>query len=293
LQLIVTSFLALLIIINFNPVLNLMRMKKQLIYASVIAILFAVVGCESNEPSLKRLNIDMVAETSASSRAFTGGRIACEGDTVIFNSFLVGVTEVSLKQKEYGERRCKGDDDDDLNHEGDDDQIDQDTSEWTVEGEFVVDVLAGTSTPDISAELPPDSITFHKMEIEFAPVLPDSNSVFINATVIHDGDSLDVEFATSREFEIHLKRRQGIEISPALDKLLVAFSVDKLFAGVDWSWATADEDGVIRLQNPANTYFYFKVKHNFIRLMRWGHDKDHNHHMDKDDDGDDDDDDDD
>lgn len=263
-------------------------MKKQLLYASVITLLLIVAGCESNDPSLNQLKIEMVSETSASSRMMSGGRIACESDTVIFKSFLLGVTEITLEGKEYGEGRCDDDDDDEQNHEGDDDsdndEYENSQNKWTVEGEFVVDVLAGTSTPDISGELPPDSLTFHKMEIEFGPVLPDSNSVYINAIVIHDDDSLEVEFATSRNFEIHLKRKRGIEISPSLDKLLVAFSIDKLFAGVDWSKAKAGDDGVIHLTDPANAYLGYKVKYNFYRLMRWGRDKNHDHHMDDDDD---------
>jgi hypothetical protein len=247
-----------------------------------------VAGCESNDPGLKKLKVDMVAENSASSRMMSGGRIATEGDTVIFKSFQLGVTEITLKGKEFGKGRCKNDNDDDQNHEGDEDSDHQDDqnskNKWTVEGEFVVDVLAGTSTPDMSADLPPDSITFHKMEIEFSPILPDSNSVFINALVIHGGDTLEVEFATSRKFEIHLKRKHGLEINPTLDKLLVAFSTDKLFAGVDWSKAKVGDDDVIHLTDPANAYLGFRVKYNFFRLMRWGHDRNHDHHMDDHDD---------
>lgn len=261
-------------------------MKNQLFYAFAITLLLVIAGCEPSDPGLNKLKIEMVSETSASSRMMPGGRIACESDTVIFNSFLLGVTEVTLKAKEHGHGRCKNDNDDEQNHEGDDDSDNDENSpnKWTVEGEFVVDVLAGTSTPDMSAELPPDSLTFHKMEIEFGPVLPDSNSVYINATVIHDDDTLEVEFATSRSFEIHLKRKRGIEISPSLDKLLVAFSIDKLFKGVDWSKAKAGDDGVIHLTDPANAYLGYKVKYNFYRLMRWGRDKNHDHHMDDDDD---------
>jgi len=262
-------------------------MKNQFIYASLITFLLFVAGCESNDPGLNSLKVDMVAETSSSSRALTGGRIASEGDTVIFNSFLLGVTEVSLKGKEYGHSKCRNDDDDD-NHEGDDDsdsdQEENSKNKWRVEGEFAVDVLAGTSTPDMSADLPPDSITFHKMEIEFGPILPESNSVYISALVIRNGDSIKVDFATRRKFEIHLKRKRGLQINPSLDKLLVAFSIDKLFANVDWSKAKASDDGVVHLQDPANAYMAYQVNYNFYRLMRWGHDTNHDHHLDDHDD---------
>jgi hypothetical protein len=228
----------------------------------------------------------MVSETSASSRMMMGGRIASGPDTVIFKSFQLGVTEITLKGNEHD--GCKNDHDEDLNHEGDEDADSQDDqnskNKWTIKGEYVVDVLAGTSTPDMSADLPPDSITFRKMEIAFGPILPDSNSVFVNAIVIHGEDSLKVEFETSRKFEIHLKRKHGIKISPSLDKLLVSLSIDKLFAGVDWSKAKAGEDGVIHLTDPANAYLGYRVKYNFYRLMRWGHDKNHDHHMDDHDD---------
>jgi hypothetical protein len=263
-------------------------MKSRVFFYYVITILLIAAGCESNDPSLNKLKVDMVAENSASARMLSGGRIATESDTVIFNSFLLGVTEISLKGKEYGKGRCDNDNDDDQNHESDEDSDDQDgessKNKWEVEGEFVVDVLAGTSTPDMSADLPPDSITFHKMEIEFGPVLPDSNSVYINAHVIRGDDTLKVEFATKRKFEIHLKRKHGIEVSPTLDKLLVAFSIDKLFSGIDWSKAKVSDDGVIRLSDPANAYLGYKVKYNFYRLMRWGRDKNHDHRMDDHDD---------
>ncbi len=263
-------------------------MKNRFLFASLIALMIIVAGCESNDPSLKKLKVDMVAENLASSRMISGGRIATEGDTVIFKSFLLGVTEITLKGKESGKERCKNDNDDDQNHEGDEDSDHQNgqnsKNKWTVEGEFVVDVLAGTSTPDMSADLPPDSITFHKMEIEFGPVLPDSNSVYINAIVLRGEDTLKVEFAIKRKFEIHLKRKHGLEINPTLDKLLVAFSIDKLFADVDWSKAKTSDDGVVHLKDPANAYIFYKVKYNFYRLMRWGHDKNHDHHMDDHDD---------
>lgn len=262
-------------------------MKNRLLFTALITLLLIVAGCESNDPGLNKLKVDMVAENPTSSRMMSGGRTATEGDTVIFKSFLLGVTEITLKGKEYGKGRCKNDDDD-QNHEGDEDSDHQDDqnskNKWTVEGEYVVDVLAGTSTPDISADLPPDSITFHKMEIEFGPLLPDSNSVYINAIVIHGEDTLEVEFATKRKFEIHLKRKHGLEVSPTLDKLLVAFSMDKLFAGVDWSKAKAGDDGVVHLLDPANAFIGYKVKYNFYRLMRWGHDRDHNHRLDDHDD---------
>ena len=263
-------------------------MKNRLTYIAIIALFLTIAGCQTNDLTLNKLKVDMVAETSASSRLMSGGRIASESDTVIFKSFLLGVTEITLKSKEYGKERCKDDDDDDdQNHEGDDDSNNENnnsTSKWKIEGEFVVDVLAGTSTPDMSADLPPDSITLHKMEIEFGPVLPDGNSVYINAIIVRGEDSLKVEFATQRKFEIHLKRKHGIQINPSLDKLLVAYSTDKLFAGVDWSKAKVGEDGVIHLQEPDNAYISYKVKYNFIRLMRWGHDKNHDHRMDDHDD---------
>lgn len=250
-------------------------------------LVLTLAGCENSDPGLKNLTVELVAQTTPS-KISSGGRIGTQGDTVIFDSFLLGVTEISLKGKEWGQGKCMNDsDDEDENHDGDSESDDDgytNKNKWETEGEFVVDLINKTSTPEISGTWPTDSITFRKMEIEFGPVLPDGNSVYVKATVTQAGESYEVEFATSRQFEIHLKRKHGIELNQALDKLLVAFSVNRLFAYIDWSAAVADADGVIRIQNPANAGIAAKVKFNFMSLMKWGHDKNHDHRLDDHDD---------
>ncbi len=265
-------------------------MKTRFLFASLSILFLSIAGCDSNDPSLNKLKVEMVAQTSSASGSFSGGRISTQADTVIFDSFLLGVTEITLKSKgEHGDGKCMNDNDDEENHEGDEDSDNEDddqdgNNKWKVEGEYVVDLIEGTSTPDITADLPAEPGTYHKMEIELSPILEDGNSLFVEASVVIGEDTLKVEYATKRKFEIHLKNKNGIEISPSLDKVLVAFSVDKLFAGVDWSKAKIGEDGIIHIQDPGNAVIAYKIKYNFYAMMKWGHDKNHDHRLDDHDD---------
>lgn len=260
-------------------------MNSRILIFSAAALSLTVVGCENTEPSLGSLKVEMVAQPT-STRSNAGGRIAAEGDTVVFDTFMLGVTEITLKSKESKGESCDDDSDEDENHEGESNSgsDDSSTNKWKVEGAFVVDLINKTSTPDITAELPTDSATLYKMEIEFGPVLPDNNTLLVKATVKQNEQDYKVEFATNRKFEIHLKHKQGIRVSQAMDKLLVAFTVNNLFSSIDWSKAKTDSDGVIRLQNPTNAYLAAFAKNNFIAIMKWGHDKNHDHRLDDHDD---------
>jgi hypothetical protein len=273
-------------------------MKKGLIYSSVVLFLFFLAGCDSNELALNTLRVEIVGQSSTSNsssvRNISGGRITAEGDTVVFNKFLLGLTELSLNKE--GKSLWKHHGDDDEENEGhsyykghcedDDSEFEEadSTNHWKVEGEFIVDLIAGTSTPDITGSLPAESGTYRKMEIELSPILSDSNSLEINADVTQNDSTYHVEFISDRTFKIHLWRRDGIQIDQSIESITLALSVDKLFAGIDWSKATADDDGVIRLQNPANFFIALKVKVNLYSMMRWGHDKNHDHCLDHHDD---------
>ena len=95
--------------------------------------------------------------TTTTSTINSGARVA--ESTIDFTNALIGVTEIELESLEIGEddHHSGGDSDDDSDYDGeDDDGDDSDEGENHHEGEFeieyqgqfVVDLIAGTSDPD-------------------------------------------------------------------------------------------------------------------------------------------------
>jgi len=173
-------------------------LKIKILGIVVIGGLFATACSEnSTNPDAAKVSLEMKAVTQLGS-INPGGRIAATDIT--FTEAMVGVTKIEFESSSderdddhsssNGRTSSGGDDDN-----GDDDSGEQ---EMEIKGNFIVDLLAGTSNPDfgISGITPG---VYDKLEIKMSPILSDGNTLKIVFDYSADGsDPVTVEISTER-----------------------------------------------------------------------------------------------
>lgn len=211
--------------------------KVQLFIVSIVILLLA--SC-SSDPQLEGVKLKMKAVTTQSS---INGRLNATGLT--FTDIMIGVDEIEFETE-------LEDDQEDIS--GEDDEL-----KVEFEGPYVIDLINGTSTPNLGIGDVPTGV-YDELEIEMAPVLTGGNSVFIKFTL----DGKTYEFSTTEEIEIEVENLSGFDIdSNSLQNFLVLINLDNVFAGIDLSNAVADEDGVIRINDSSNS----EIAHSIINQL--------------------------
>lgn len=223
----------------------------------VLAIM--VTSCDdSSEPAMAEVTFKMLAKTEQSG-INTGGRLAA--DSLVFNEFLAGVTEFEFETPEEEEQEENGEEDE--------------NEELEFEGEFIVDLLNGTSTPDFGiADVIPG--VYEEIEIELAPILNNGNTIFVRATFIPEvGDEIIVEYSNNFLIELEFESSVGFEITDlSLNQFLIIINLDALFNGVDFSQGVADADGVVRINSQSNSALAAQIESNFGNAIEAGEDED-------------------
>lgn len=250
-----------------------MKMNKL---GLIVLLGFLVIAQSCNnaieEPNVANINMEMKASTALSS--ISSGRVAAEG--LIFTEVLLGVTELEFETLEENEAEDNGVDEDGNEVEDVDGDGEDDTEEVEYEGEFVVDLLAGTSTPDFGASTIAPGL-YEEIEIEMGPILEGGLTMFIAFDYISAGttDTVKYEFSTSQEIEYELENEDGFLLDEgALNQMLVVFDLDAMFANIDLNTATADVDGVVRINEASNSQLYGVIFENFKNSMEGGEDDD-------------------
>jgi hypothetical protein len=243
-----------------------MKSKIRLsIMALLIMIGLSLESCTS-DPSLANINMTMKATTSLSS--ITNGRLAVTG--LEFTEVRVGVTELEFETLEEEEQE-DNDDFEDSDNDGEDDN-----EEVEYEGEFIVDLIAGTSTPDFGiADLAPG--IYEEMEVEMKPIMDDGNTMFVAFNYTPDGamEPVQFEYSNKYELEFEIEDEAGFQIDEgALNQMLIIIDLDALFADIDLSNAVADEDGVVRINDTSNSAIAAAIAQNFESFMECGEDED-------------------
>lgn len=246
------------------------------VFGVLIAVALVLGSCneDDNTPGAAKVELEMKATTSLSKMSASGRTMATG---LIFREVLVGVTELEFETEEENETEDIEDAQD-----GDDDGED-DEEEIEFEGAFVVDLIAGTSTPDFGmAEVLPG--VYEEIEIEIGPVLDNGKSVFMAFDVPRDGqDTLKVEYSYSGEMEIEIEREAGFTIGTGgLNQMLVLLDLDALVGSIDFSQATVDGDGIIRLNETSNSTLADIIDSSFDTAMEGGKDDDDDDEIDED-----------
>lgn len=243
-----------------------MKTKMKLILlAMLIAVGLSLESCTS-DPTLATVNLNMKAVTTQST--INAGRMAATG--LEFVEVRIGVTEMEFETLEEEEAE-DNDDFEDLDNDGEDDN-----EEVEFEGEFTVDLIAGTSSPDFGiADLAPG--IYEEMEVEMGPIMADGNTVFVAFNYTPDGatEPIRFEYSNKYELEFEIEDEAGFQIDEGvLNQMLILFDLDALFADVDLSTASADVDGVVRINATSNADLAATIEANLDVCVDGGEDED-------------------
>lgn len=232
-------------------------------------LFFFITGCDKSEdPSLAKVSLKMTAKTSQS-EIYPNGRMSSTGN-LVFTEFLLGVTEIEFETPEENE--------DGVDENGN--EIEHEDNDIEFEGVFIVDLLHGTSHPDFGiADLAPGM--YSEIEMEMEPVLEGNITISIKATHITDNGEQSIEFTTNDDFELEIEPAGGFYMKEgSLHQILMVIDLDALFAGVDLNNATADDHGVIRINENSNSSLAEIIKDNLEEALEAGEDDDDNDDID-------------
>ena len=243
------------------------KQLKALLLGMIIIIGLMVQSCTGDEPGLSKINLEMKASSALSDINPTGRVQATE---IVFTEAYLGVTEIEFESLE--EEEAEGSEDiTDLDGDGEDDN-----EEIEFEGLFIVDLLNGVSTPDFGvAEL--EAGIYEEMEFEMEPILEGDVTLFVALDYTPDGaaESTRIEYSTSQEMEYELENEAGFAIEEgSLNQILVVVNLDAMFEGVDFSLASADMDGVVRINEDSNSDIASIIFQNLEDFMEGGEDED-------------------
>ena len=179
----------------------------------------------------------------------------------------IAFDSISLSQASLGVSRLIFQLQDSTDNESDSTEVESDSLDAgiQVEGPFNFDLLAGTTTPTF--DIAPG--VYETIVIKSAPVLPDTNSIFLAFGATDGANTYTVEFSsiTPRSFVIQ-GDSAGFQFDGTVSQILVLLNVDALFEGIDLSKATVDEDGVIRINKTSNTRLYNKINSNIGKAFK-------------------------
>lgn len=231
-----------------------------------LIVLTLLVGACGSDPAIDGVKLKMKAVTSLST---INGRTSAMG--LEFTQILVGVRELEFETLDEDELEEANDIADGETGDGE-----NENEEIEFEGEYIVDLINGTSTPDFgTAEVFPG--TYEEIEIELGPILEGGKTVIIAFT----SNSIQYEFSTTEEIELEIEGAAGYQLDAgALTNLLVLLDLDTLFGSVDLSVATADGDGVVRINNSSNSEIHNQLLSALENSCDAGEDDDHDDDID-------------
>lgn len=211
--------------------------------------------------------------TSSLSTISSSGRLANTGYT--FLEVFVGVVEMEFETLE-----------EDLEEDENDSDDEEKEDEIEFEGNFIVDLIAGTSSPDFGlANIAPG--VYEEIEIEMEPILEGGHTVFVAFEFMLDGAPKRVEYSYNEELEFEVESSTGFQLDGTnLNQVLIGLDLDALFAGVDLSTASADVDGVVRINENSNAQMAATIESNFETILEAGKDDDEDGEFDEDEDED-------
>lgn len=261
------------IIINAFKKYSMKNKLRFIVLAVILGLSLVIQSCSNNEPGLADVRLEMKATTGLST---INGRMAETG--LVFTDIMVGVTEIEFETKEENEYE-DGDD-----YEDEDDDGEDDNEEIEFEGKYVVDLIAGTSTPDFGiADIKPG--LYEEIEIEMGPILDGGLTIFIAFDYTPDGatEAMKFEFYTSAELEFEIEDENGFLLDEgAINQMLVLMDLDALFAELDFSGVTADADGIVRINSNSNVALAAQIILNLGEAMDCGEDEDNDGEIDDD-----------
>ena len=159
----------------------------------------------------------------------------------------------------------------------------EDLDEYDFQGPYLIDLLAGTSEPEIPlAEIEPGM--YAKAEAEITYFEDYGFSLYLHGHLDQsNGEEPQVEFeytyAQSEDFKI--ENPDGFEITAdMINNVWVLIDLNALLTGVDFNEATMDKNGVIQLNKDSNRDLADIIESNLEAASELGLDEDANGEID-------------
>jgi hypothetical protein len=222
--------------LSIESILILKAMKNILKIVIAALLMVFATSCTKNNDTGISLSIKGITTLPAIKRS-----AKVEGFT--FSEALLGIKEIEIKKE--------------------DESLDDGDMEFDFDGSYVVDLLAGTSTPALGfSEFLPG--TYNKFESETAPVLDGGKSLSIKGTYTDlSGTVYNFEFSTNAEIEFEFESDSGFVLTEGkVLEMLVSVNLPLLFDGVDFSKATANLNGIIVINESSNASVAAAIKNN-------------------------------
>jgi len=197
---------------------------------------------------------------------------------------MFGVTKIEL-EREFDHISGNGDDDnDDSDDSGNDDANDSSDSEFEIEikGNFKVDLLNGSSTPEIPVlSVDPGEIT--EVKVDLSPILDGGYSVILKADYVDDNGVVQpLELMMDQMFEIKVENHNGFTVdTEKLNQVLLLFDLESWFTDINLN-NFMDEDGVIRIDIESDDDTMNKIQINIDDNCKSGSDDDDDGEIDDD-----------
>lgn len=249
---------------------------KATFFALVMTVMIAMMSCNDEGASMSGLQVNMKA-TTTTSKINKAGRIQASGYS--FEQALIGVSEFEFETNE------EDDSEDDNSGSSSDDDGEDDSEEVEFKGSYVVDLIKGTSNPELANGALKPGI-YEEFEVELGRTLENGNTMFIVFKYKpNTGDSVKVEISSKAILEFEFEDDNGFEIKDeTLTNFLVLINLDELLNGLDLSAATKSDDGVVRINDTTNSSLLNVIKNNFDDSCEGGKDDDNDDDIDDDND---------
>jgi hypothetical protein len=236
-------------------------MKSTYEYFVLFILIIGLISCENNN---KGTFVDLTfkgIDNSVSSKK------SMDFDNPVFDSASMVIGKIELKKLEIEE----------------DMEESEDLEEYDFQGPYLIDLLAGTSEPEIPlAEIEPGM--YAKAEAEIAHLEDYVFSFYLYGHLDQtNGEEQQVEFeytyAQSEDFKI--ENPDGFEITAdMINNVWVLIDLNALLTGVDFNEATMDVDGLIRLNKDSNRDLADIIESNLEAASELGLDEDANGEID-------------
>ena len=223
---------------------------RRMVLLIAAFLMMAVISCEKSVDT--GIALSFKGETSALKSTENSG-------TYTFSEALLGVHEIEIEgEEEYEYEYEDGETEVEVEYESE--------IEIEFEGKFEVDLLTGTSNPEIGLEAVPAGY-YNELEAELSPFLEGGKSVIIKGTYTEpDKETIEFEFSTSSEIELEVESDAGFYLDEGtILELVVTFDLSLLFEGVDFYGAEENDEGIVIMDDTTNVEQTKKVKSNICK----------------------------
>jgi hypothetical protein len=233
---------------------------KKTFYSMAAVLIISAISCSKNNGPTNDTGISLSFKGTTTFQVIKKSA-GIEG--FIFTEALMGIKEIEIKKE--------------------DEEFNDGDMRYDFEGNYLVDLLTGTTTPVLGfTEF--ISGTYNKFESKTAQLLDGGKSLSLKGTYTDNaGTPYTFEFSTPSEIEFEFESDSGFVLTEGtvLD-MLVNVNLPMLFEGIDFSKATADENGIIVINDLSNFSMSEIIKSNIDHAAEMEDEHESEHESEKD-----------